>query len=294
MDSYHIAVMLREAVEGLGIQGDGVYVDVTFGGGGHSREILSHLNQRGVLLAIDQDPAAEQNMIKDPRFSLLSGNFRFIENLVKGEGYDQVHGVLADLGISSHQIDEASRGFAHRWDGPLDMRMNSKEGGSAADWINEATDREMFQVFRTYGEIERPGVLVRAILKERELAPILTTARLRSLAEPLAPRNKKSQFLSKIFQAIRIEVNGGNGGIGRVVEWRTSNAKAWWEVCSNLLSFIGGQDGQAFLSVRKNGWGSAERFLWEVFKSMENDHPESYTAFTRRNRTKTQGQEVQD
>lgn len=200
---YHQAVMLREAVDQLNIKPDGVYVDVTFGGGGHSREILKRLDS-GKLIAFDQDPDAQKNSLKDPRFTLVDQNFRFLKNWVRVLGHKKVDGVLADLGVSSHQFDAAQRGFSIRFDAPLDMRMNQTGKKTAAWIINHYEDQQLFQLLRQYGELDDAKRIVRHLINAR---PIYTTGELMRLLEPLAKRGKEHKFYAQVFQALRIEVN---------------------------------------------------------------------------------------
>lgn len=207
--------MLNECLEGLNINPDGVYVDATFGGGGHSRAILERL-QGGRLIAFDQDADAKKNAPDDERFTLISHNFRFMRHFLTYLKSIPVDGVLADLGISSHQIDEESRGFAHRFDAQLDMRMNTGSGITAAKLINEAESDSLAEVFREYGEIDRPGLLAKNIVQRRSLGRISTTAQLREVAMLSAPRNKENQYLSKVYQALRIAVNDE---INALKEW---------------------------------------------------------------------------
>jgi 16S rRNA (cytosine1402-N4)-methyltransferase len=201
--SYHQAVMLKEAVDQLNIKPDGVYVDVTFGGGGHSREILKRL-ETGKLIAFDQDPDAQKNKINDPNFTLVDQNFRFLKNWVRVLGHKKVDGILADLGVSSHQFDAAERGFSIRFDAPLDMRM-SQVGNKTAAWIiNHYDDQQLFQLLRQYGELDDAKRVVRQLVNAR---PIYTTGQLMQLLEPIAKRGKEHKFYAQVFQALRIEVN---------------------------------------------------------------------------------------
>lgn len=185
------------------IQPNGVYVDVTFGGGGHSREILKHLTS-GHLYAFDQDPDAVANIPKSENFTLIQSNFRHIQKMLRMHGVKQVDAILGDFGISSHQIDQASRGFSLRFDGPLDMRMNPDKEIDAKQVVNNYSDEELFRVFKEYGEILKPWPIVNNIAKNR---PINTTAELKKALQHLEPRQKSGQFWARIFQAIRIEVN---------------------------------------------------------------------------------------
>lgn len=187
----------------MGIKEDGIYVDVTFGGGGHSREILKHLTT-GHLYAFDQDPDAQANIPDSKNFTLIPSNFRHLKKSLRLYGVKEIDGLLGDFGISSHQIDEPERGFSLRFDGPLDMRMNPSKELSAHQVVNQYSEEELFNILKSYGEINRPKPLVNAIVNNR---PINTTTELKKALEKFAPPQKHGQFWAKIFQAIRIEVN---------------------------------------------------------------------------------------
>jgi len=210
-NSYHIPVMLQECLDGLNIRPDGVYVDVTFGGGGHSREIYKQLNEKGKLIVFDQDPDARKNAWEAPNFYFVAANFAYLQNHLRMLGIKQVDGILADLGVSSHQFDEGSRGFSIREDADLDMRMNQNGDLTAKKVVNTYEEDELFRVFRSYGEIHNTGKLVRAILKERNVAPINTTGRLAEIGAGCAPKFKDHKYNAQVFQAIRIEVNDEMG-----------------------------------------------------------------------------------
>ena len=203
---YHKSVLLKESVDGLDIQPDGIYVDVTFGGGGHSREILKRLDS-GRLVAFDQDADAVDNEIEDDRFLLVRQNFRYLRNFLKLHRALPFNGLLADLGVSSHQFDAGGRGFSIRFDGPLDMRMNQKVGVSAKVVLNEYEEDQLLKIFRVYGEIKQAGRLVNLIVKNRLNESIETTSQLIGLLETIAPFKKQNQFYAQVFQALRIEVN---------------------------------------------------------------------------------------
>lgn len=205
--SYHSPVLLNESVDALAIKEDGVYVDVTFGGGGHSREILSRLGSLGRLYAFDQDPDAQENSIEDERFTLIPENFRYISRFLKFYGVRKVDGVLADLGVSSHQFDEAERGFSIRFDGDLDMRMNQKANVSAKEIINEYSEEDLANILFLYGELRNSRNIARTIVQEREHQKIETSFQLKSVLKRYLPAAKEHKILAQIFQAIRIEVN---------------------------------------------------------------------------------------
>lgn len=201
---YHQPVLLKASVDGLNIKPDGVYVDVTFGGGGHSREILKRLNEAGRLIAFDQDPDAKANIPNDPRFTLVDQNFRFLRNWLRLLKVKQVDGILGDLGVSSHQFDAAERGFSLRFEAALDMRMDQSRSKTAADVLNSYEQDALAQVLRQYGEVEMPGRVSKAIIAAR---PVNTTQQLREAVQQYMQRGKEHKFLAQVFQALRIEVN---------------------------------------------------------------------------------------
>jgi 16S rRNA (cytosine1402-N4)-methyltransferase len=199
--------MLQACMDGLAIKPDGIYVDVTFGGGGHSRGILNLLGPSGRLFAFDQDPDALENAIDDDRFRLVHQNFRFLKNNLRFAGVTQVDGILADLGISSHQIDEGSRGFSTRFDADLDMRMGKVGDLDAKKVVNEYSEEELHRIFGMYGEIINAKTLAKAIVTARLTEPILTINQLKSIAAKVAPKRKENKYYAQLFQALRIEVN---------------------------------------------------------------------------------------
>ncbi len=203
---YHKPVMLKECIEGLMLREGGIYVDVTFGGGGHSREILKQMDG-GRLIAFDRDPDAIGNIIDDDRFLLINADYRHIRNYLRLHDAIPCDGILADLGISSHQIDVSERGFSTRQDGTLDMRMDHRTALTAARVVNSYPEEELAGIFREYGEIRHASRLARAIVKARAAGPIDTTAALRGVVIGQAPRGQENKFLAQVFQAIRIEVN---------------------------------------------------------------------------------------
>ena len=205
--SYHDPVLLSETVAGLAIKPDGIYVDVTFGGGGHSRYLLSQLGPQGRLIAFDQDQDALHNRIDDPRFLLIHQNFRYLKRFLKFHGVAQVDGIMGDFGVSSHQFDEGERGFSTRFDGALDMRMNQEQGLTAAQILNEYSVEQLTVLFREYGELRNGAKLSRVIEAARKEKMIKTTEVLKSIVRPFMPRNKEHKIMAQIFQAIRLEVN---------------------------------------------------------------------------------------
>ena len=203
---YHIPVLLRQSVDNLVINPDGVYVDCTFGGGGHSREILSRLSANGRLFSFDQDLDALNNRIEDPRFTLINQNFRFLENSLRMFGVEKVDGILADLGVSSHQFDEAERGFSIRTDAPLDMRMNVLQTLNAQKVINEYEEEQLADIFYYYGELREARKLAKEIVHQRKTKKIDSTEDLKRVFS-FVPQHKQNKFFAQVFQAIRIEVN---------------------------------------------------------------------------------------
>lgn len=212
---YHLPVMLNECIEGLNIRPDGTYVDATFGGGGHSRAILSHLGDGGRLIAFDQDADALANALDDPRFTLLNENFRHAKSFLRLHGVRKVDGLLADLGVSSHQFDVAERGFSTRYEGTLDLRMDQRQELTARDIVNSADEQELERILRLYGELPNARQMARAIVAARATKPIETTFDLREAVSRHLPRGQENRrlagenkCLAMLFQALRIEVNG--------------------------------------------------------------------------------------
>lgn len=206
-DIYHVPVLKTESVDGLDISPSGVYVDVTFGGGGHSREILSRLGPEGRLFGFDQDADAEANIMDDPRFTFVRSNFRYLKNWMMYYGISSIDGLLADLGVSSHHFDDAGRGFSFRFDAPLDMRMNKRDGMTAADILNRYDEERLADVFYLYGELKNSRRLAAAVTQARAAAPITTTNDLLKATAPLMKREREKKDVTKMFQALRIEVN---------------------------------------------------------------------------------------
>ena len=207
MSDYHKSVLLEESVDALNIKADGVYVDVTFGGGGHSKEILKRLGENGRLFAFDQDADALQNTIEDDRFVLIGENFRYITRFLRFHGVKKVDGVLADLGVSSYQFDEATRGFSTRFDGELDMRMNQASGLSAKVVVNEYEEEQLADVLYLYGELRNARAIARQIVSSRGVKEIDTSFELKEALKRFLPKAKEHKILAQIYQAIRIEVN---------------------------------------------------------------------------------------
>ncbi|MBL7963082.1 MAG: 16S rRNA (cytosine(1402)-N(4))-methyltransferase RsmH [Flavobacteriales bacterium] len=210
---YHAPVLLHDCVEGLNIRPDGVYVDVTFGGGGHSRAILEKLGPQGALIAFDRDADAAANAPQDPRFTLVRSDFRWLKNQLRYLERLPIDGLLADLGVSSHQFDTGERGFSFRFAGPLDMRMDRRAPRTAADLVNTLDEAELTRLLRTYGEVEAPHRVARRLVEARTARRIATTQDLVAALEPVTPRRDANAFLARVFQALRIAVNDELGSL---------------------------------------------------------------------------------
>ncbi len=206
-NEYHKPVLLTESVDGLDIRPGGIYVDVTFGGGGHSREILSRMDPTAHLYSFDQDADAERNIVDDDRFTFVRSNFRYLKNWMRYYGVDHIDGLLADLGVSSHHFDDETRGFSFRFDAPIDMRMNKRAGKTAADILNDYDEGRLSDLFFIYGELKNSRRLAAAIVKARAEKAIRTTSDLIAVTEPFMPKERQKKDMAKMFQALRIEVN---------------------------------------------------------------------------------------
>ena len=204
---YHTPVLLKESVDGMQINANGTYVDVTFGGGGHSREILSRLGKKGHLYSFDQDEDAEKNAPDDKRFTFVRSNFRFLYNFLRYHDVDGIDALLADLGVSGHHFDDETRGFSFRFDADLDMRMNKRGGTTAADLLNNASEEELARIFKLYGELNCARKLAATIVKRRAAQPFKRVSDLIEAAKPFCPPQREKKELAKIFQALRIEIN---------------------------------------------------------------------------------------
>ena len=205
--TYHIPVLLNESIEGMNLHPDGIYVDVTFGGGGHSKEILRQGDESIRLFSFDQDEDAERNIVNDERFTFVRSNFRYLYNFLRYHGVEQVDAVLADLGVSSHHLDEAERGFSFRFDGQLDMRMNKRAGMTAAEVVNTCPEERLADIFYLYGELKNSRKLASAIVKARANKQIVTIGDFLEIVKPMFGREREKKELAKVFQALRIEVN---------------------------------------------------------------------------------------
>ena len=206
-ETYHVPVLLNESIDGLAIKPDGIYVDVTFGGGGHSKEILRRLGKKGHLYSFDQDPDAEKNIVNDDRFTFVRSNFRYLKNWMRYYGVNHIDGLLADLGVSSHHFDDETRGFSFRFDAPLDMRMNKRAGTTAAEILNNYDEEQLADIFYIYGELKNARKIAAIIANTRNEKKIETTGDLMNVTEKLFQREREKKEMAKMFQALRIEVN---------------------------------------------------------------------------------------
>jgi 16S rRNA (cytosine1402-N4)-methyltransferase len=222
--AYHIPVLLNEVIENLSINPDGIYVDCTFGGGGHSKAILQHLNQKGKLIAFDQDEDAKRNIPDDGRVLFIPNNFRYLHRFLRLNGIDEVDGVLADLGVSSHQFDEAERGFSIRFDASLDMRMDQRQVRTAADVLNDYSEPQLHKLFEQYGEVTNSKTLARTIVEARRTTSLKTIENLKNVLSPIVKGNP-NKYLAQVFQALRIEVNDEMGALKEMLEQTPSVLK---------------------------------------------------------------------
>lgn len=218
IDSYHVPVMLNQCIEGLDIKENGIYADLTFGGGGHSAHIMEHLGRNGHLYGFDQDADSEKNAFDDSRFTFVRSNFRYLLNFMRYYDVDGLDGILADLGVSSHHLDDESRGFSFRFDGELDMRMNYRGGETAADVLNNYDEEKLANVFYLYGEMKNSRKLASAIVKRRQNSPIKTVSDLLDVVKPFIPVNAQKKDMARLFQALRIEVNDEMGALVDMLE----------------------------------------------------------------------------
>ena len=205
--TYHVPVLLNESIEGMNLQPGGIHVDVTFGGGGHSKEILRRMDAEAHLYSFDQDEDAEKNIVDDKRFTFVRSNFRYLYNFLRYHGVEQVDAILADLGVSSHHFDDSERGFSFRFDGKLDMRMNKRSGMTAADVVNNYEEERLADIFYLYGELKNSRKLASAIVKARNKQAIITIGDFLEIVKPMFGREREKKELAKVFQALRIEVN---------------------------------------------------------------------------------------
>ncbi len=271
---YHNPVLLKETVDGLNIKPTGVYVDLTFGGGGHSKEILKNLTT-GKLLAFDQDLDTVKNIIPNDNFIFVHSNFKYLKNYLKYHGYTKVDGILADLGISSHHINMPERGFSFRFDAPLDMRMNQNATLSAFNVINEYEAEILYKIFREYGEIKSVGRLVKSIIENRVTKPINTTFELVDIISNLAPKHKEHKFFAQVFQAIRIEVNAEIKVLEQMLEQAAEVLITGGRI--SILSYHSLEDklvkkfiksGNVKGEIVKDNFGNFERFFKPINKKI--------------------------
>lgn len=225
IDTYHVPVLLNESIDGLDIKSDGIYVDVTFGGGGHSREILSRLGNAGHLYSFDQDADAENNVEPQDNFTFVRSNFRYLKNWMRYYGVEGIDGLLADLGVSSHHFDDETRGFSFRFDAPLDMRMNKEAGTTAADIVNTYPQNELEKILRIYGEVDNARRLAQLIVNARAAGEIKTTGELDNAMAPALPEFASHKILAKIYQALRIEVNHEMRSLEKFLEGAAASLK---------------------------------------------------------------------
>lgn len=272
MEAYHTPVLLQESVDGLNINPAGTYVDCTFGGGGHSREILSRLNSNGHLVAFDQDKDALANRPDDNRLTLVHGNFKYLRNYLRFEGYPMVDGILADLGVSGHHFDSQTRGFSFRFDSPLDMRMNQQADFSAQNIVNEYSVDQLASMFRMYGELDNAGRVAWLIDGYRKGNRIDTVGQLKDAIAQVTPQKAATKFLAKVFQALRIEVNHEMDALKEMLEQTSEVIKPGGKLV--VITYHSLED-RLVKNYMKNGKfdGQAERDLFgnvDVPFKMEN------------------------
>ena len=260
---YHEPVLLSECIEGLSIKPDGVYVDVTFGGGGHSKAILEKLSPQGKLFAFDQDQEARNNAesISHEAFIFVAANFRHLKKYLRLYGATEINGLLGDLGVSSHQIDSAERGFSTRFEGPLDMRMDQNQETTAATIINEYSEKELQRILGAYGEVKNAKTLAQAIVAERINQPLRTTSDLRNILSRFAKKGQESKYYAQVFQALRIEVNQELKALEELIEQSTELLSKGGRLVLNVLSFAGRPPCEKLLCKREILRRSRKRLL---------------------------------
>ena len=262
--NYHTPVLLKESVDGLNIIEDGVYVDVTFGGGGHSKEILSRLGQKGRLIAFDQDKDSKMNLINDNRLLLINENFMYLKKFLKLNNILKVDGILADFGISSHQIDKPDRGFSYRFNSDLDMRMDNNNPLSASHILNKYSSEDLNKIFKEYGELNNSSKITRAIITSRNKKNIKTTFELNDIITPFISKRNSNKILSRIYQAIRIEVNNELGVIKSLLEQSLELLKIGGRIC--LISYHSLEDRIVKRFVKKGKFeGEIEKDIYGNF-----------------------------
>ena len=262
--NYHTPVLLKESVDGLNIIEDGVYVDVTFGGGGHSKEILSRLGQKGRLIAFDQDKDSKMNLINDNRLVLINENFMYLKKFLKLNNILKVDGILADFGISSHQIDKPDRGFSYRFNSDLDMRMDNNNPLSASHILNKYSSEDLNKIFKEYGELNNSSKITRAIITSRKKKNIKTTFELNDIITPFISKRNSNKILSRIYQAIRIEVNNELGVIKSLLQQSLELLKIGGRIC--LISYHSLEDRIVKRFVKKGKFeGEIEKDIYGNF-----------------------------
>ena len=262
--NYHTPVLLKESVDGLNIIEDGVYVDVTFGGGGHSKEILSRLGQKGRLIAFDQDKDSKMNLINDNRLLLINENLIYLKKFLKLNNILKVDGILADFGISSHQIDKPNRGFSYRFNSDLDMRMDNNNPLSASHILNKYSSEDLNKIFKEYGELNNSSKITRAIITSRKKKNIKTTFELNDIITPFISKRNSNKILSRIYQAIRIEVNNELGVIKSLLEQSLELLKIGGRIC--LISYHSLEDRIVKRFVKKGKFeGEIEKDIYGNF-----------------------------
>jgi 16S rRNA (cytosine1402-N4)-methyltransferase len=273
-NNYHVPVMLKECIDGLNIKPDGVYVDVTFGGGGHSKEILKKLGKDGVLIAFDQDPDAQRNKLDDPRFLFVDQNFAFIKNNLRLLGFKAVDGILADLGVSSHQFNEPERGFSTRFEAALDMRMDKQGSKTAADVLNTYTEDQLHKIFGIYGEVKNAKSLARAVVTARVSSPISTLQDFKTAVAAQIPKGKEHKYMAQVFQALRIEVNGEIDVLERFLEQTAEVLKPGGRLVVMSYHSLEDRPVKNFLAKGK--------FRGEVEKDFYGNQQKPFTVITRK------------
>ncbi len=248
--NYHIPVLLKEAIDGLDVKPGGIYIDCTFGGGGHSGALLERLNDNGKLIAFDQDANAKQNLPDDKRILFIPQNFRHVQRFLKLHKLDKADGILADLGVSSHQFDEAERGFSFRFDAALDMRMDRRQEITAAHILKNATEQQLHKMFEQYGEVTNSKTLAKTIVQLRELLPLTTINEFKQAIHAVVKGNPQKYF-AQVFQALRIEVNDELESVERIITTDPCDPKPWRPCIDHHLPLTGRQDGEEFFPKRQ-------------------------------------------
>lgn len=260
---YHVPVLLQETIEMLSIKADGVYVDCTFGGGGHSRSILARLSPKGQLIAFDQDQAAKQNLPNDPRVIFIPHNFRYLQRFLRLNGVGQVDGILADLGVSSHQFDEGTRGFSTRFEAALDMRMDQRQERTAADVLNTSSETQLHKLFEQFGEVTNAKTLARTIVEARKLAPLKTIEGFKTAVSGIVKGNP-AKYFAQVFQALRIEVNDEMGALKEMLEQAPGLLKEGGRIA--VISFHSIEDRIVKNFFRDNSFETPEEHPFENIK----------------------------